>query len=89
VDALAALRRADFDYFNNKLHLDQLRERKERIDQARQNAAQAEDVLARSKVDSRALKSIQDAERGLLTATAQLQTGAPSVLPAWPTSTIR
>lgn len=79
-DTIAALRRADLDYYNNKLHLDQLRERKERIDQARQNAAQAEDVLARNKVDSRALKSIQDAERGLLTANAQLQTGAPSVL---------
>jgi hypothetical protein len=79
-DTLAALRRADLDYNNNKLHLDQLLERKERIDQARQNAAQAEEVLARNKVNSRALKSIQDAERGLLTANAQLQTGAPSVL---------
>jgi len=79
-DAIAALRRADFDYYNNKLHLEQLRERKERIDQARKNAAQAEEVLARNKVDSRALKSIQDAELGLLTANAQLQTGAPSVL---------
>jgi len=79
-DTLAALRRADFDYHNNKLHLEQLRERKERIDQAWKNAAQAEEVLAQNKVDSRALKSIQDAERGLLTANAQLQTGAPSVL---------
>jgi len=79
-DALAVLRRSDFDYYNNKLNLDQLRERKERIDQARENAAQAEEVLARNKVDSRALKSIQNAERDLLTANAQLQTGAPSVL---------
>jgi len=79
-DALAALRRADFDYYNNKLHFEQLRERKDRIDHARKNAARAEEILARNKVDSRALKSIQDAERGLLTANAQLQTGAPSVL---------
>lgn len=79
-DALAALRRADFDYYNNKLHLEQLLERKERIDQARKNAAQAEEVLARNKVDAHALKAIQDAERGFLTASAQLQTGAPSVL---------
>ncbi len=64
-DALAALRRADFDYYNNKLHLEQLKERKERIDQARKNAAQAEEVLARNKVNSRALKAIQEAERGL------------------------
>ncbi|HUV66346.1 MAG TPA: AAA family ATPase [Sedimentisphaerales bacterium] len=79
-DAIAALRRADFDYYNNKLHLEQLRERKERIDQARKNAAQAEALLAQNKVDSRALKSVQDAERALLTANAQLQTGAPSVI---------
>lgn len=79
-DALAVLRRADFDYYNNRLHFEQLRERKSRIDHARKNAAQAEEILARNSVDSRALKSIQDAERGLLTANAQLQTGAPSVL---------
>ena len=80
MDALTVLRRADFDYFNNMLHLEQLRERKERIDQARKNAAQAEDVLARNRVDNRALKAIQDAERAFLTANAQLETGAPSVL---------
>jgi DNA repair exonuclease SbcCD ATPase subunit len=79
-DALTALRRADFDYYNNKLHLDQLRERKERIDQARKNAEHAEDVLAQNKVDNRALKAIQAAERAFLTANAQLETGAPSVL---------
>jgi len=80
VNALAILRRADFDYYNNKLHLDQLQERKERIDGARRDAAQAEALLARNKMDSQALKLIQDAERGLLTANAQLQIGAPSVL---------
>lgn len=80
MDTLAVLRRADFDYFNNMLHLEQLLERKERIDQARKNAAQAEDVLARNRVDNRALKAIQDAERAFLTANAQLETGAPSVL---------
>jgi hypothetical protein len=79
-EALAALRRADFDYYNNKLHLEQLKERKERIDQARKNAAQAEGVLAWNKVDSCALRAIQEAERGLLAANAQLETGAPSVL---------
>lgn len=78
-DNLATLRRADFDYYNNKLHLDQLVERKERIDQARRNSAQAEEVLSRNKVDKRALASIQEAERGLLAAQARLQTGAPSV----------
>ena len=79
-DALATLRRADFDYFNNKFHLEQLRERKARIDQARKSAAQAEEVLARNSVDNRALKAIQVAERVFLTANAQLEMGAPSVL---------
>jgi len=79
-DALAALRRADFDYYNNELHLEQLRERKERIDQARKKALQAEEALARNRVDNRALKAIQDAERSLLTANAQLETAAPTVL---------
>lgn len=79
-DALAALRRGDFDYYNNKLHLDQLRERKERIDQARKNAAQAEEALARNKVSSRTLQAIQEAEKDLLTAKAKLETGAPHVL---------
>jgi hypothetical protein len=74
------LRRADFDYYNNKLHLDQLRERKERIDRARKNAEHAEDVLAENKMDNRALEAIQDAERAFLNANAQLETGAPSVL---------
>jgi DNA repair exonuclease SbcCD ATPase subunit len=80
VDVLAALRREDFDYYNNKLHLEQLMERKERIDQARKTAAQAEEVLARNKVTSRVLKAIQEAEQDLLTAKAKLETGAPHVL---------
>lgn len=76
---LAMLRRADCDYYNSKLHLEQLRERKERIDRARKNAVLAEQVLARNKVDLHALKAIQEAERGLLAADAHLETGAPSV----------
>lgn len=79
-EALATLLRADYDYHDNKLHLEQLRERKERIDEARKNAAHAEAVLAQNKVDTRALKAIQDTERGFLTANAQLETGAPNVL---------
>lgn len=79
-DALAALRRADFDYYNNRLHLDQLRERKERIDQARSDAAQAEEALARNKMNARTLQAIQEAEKDLLTAKAKLEMGAPHVL---------
>jgi hypothetical protein len=79
-DDSSILRRADFDYYNNKLHLEQLEERKTRIDKARLNAVQARDLLARNRVDSNTLGLIEDAERSLLSATAQLQTGAPNVL---------
>lgn len=78
-DILAALRRDDFDYYTDRLHLEQLTERKERIDRAREKAAIAEDALARNKVGSGELKAIEEAERGLLTARARLETGAPSV----------
>jgi hypothetical protein len=54
-------------------------ERKGRIDNARKNAEQAEIVLSQKKVDARILKSIQDAERELLFANAQLSIGAPNM----------
>lgn len=78
-DALAALRRADFDYYNSKLHLEQLMERKERIDNARMLAAQAQAFLDRTKVNKKTLKTIQEAENACLAASAQLDLGAPSM----------
>ena len=79
-ESLLKLRRADYDYFNNKLHLEQLRERKDRIDRAREGAALAGELLASSRVDEGALKTIQKAERSLITAQAKLETGAPNIL---------
>jgi len=79
-ESLLNLRRADFDYFNNKLHLEQLRERKNRIDRAREEAALAGELLALNRVDEGTLKTIQKAERSLITAQAKLETGAPNVL---------
>lgn len=79
-DVLAALRRADLDYYNNRLHLDQLGERKGRIDEARQNAAQAAEALKHNKVDEATLKAIRDAAQELLAAEAQLKAGAPGVV---------
>ena len=79
-ESLLNLRRADFDYFNNKLHLEQLKERKDRIDRAREGAALADELLASSRVDEDTLKTIQKAERSLITAQAKLETGAPNVL---------
>jgi hypothetical protein len=78
-ESLGVLKRADFDYYHDKLDLDQLSERKQRIDQARKNAAQAEIVLAKNKVDARVLKSIKDAELIYKTASAQMEIGSPSV----------
>ncbi|MFH1759889.1 MAG: hypothetical protein ABIA63_02190, partial [bacterium] len=77
-EAIAELRRADWEYYRKKLDLEQLQERKDRIDKAREKARKAEEILAINKVDEAALKSIQDAERAELTAIAQLETGAPS-----------
>jgi len=79
-ESLLNLRRSDFDYFNNKLHLEQLRERKERMDRAREEAALADELLAANNVDEGTLKTIQKAERALITAQAKLDTGAPNVL---------
>ncbi|MFC1856864.1 AAA family ATPase [Thermodesulfobacteriota bacterium] len=79
-ESLLNLRRSDFDYFNNKLHLEQLKERKERIDRALEEAALADEVLAKNSVDEETLKAIQKNERSLITAQAMLETGAPNVL---------
>jgi hypothetical protein len=80
MESLAALKRADFEYYRDKLDLDQLRERKQRIDQARKDAAQAETVLAKNKVDVDALETIKEAELDYKTACAKREIGSPSVL---------
>lgn len=79
-ETLLTLRRADFDYFNNKLHLEQLTERKERIDGAREVAALAEDLLSNNRVDKQCFKEIQEAERALVVARAQQEADSPSLL---------
>jgi DNA repair exonuclease SbcCD ATPase subunit len=50
------------------------------IDQTRKDAAYAETVLAKNKVDARVLKKIKDAELSYKTACAQMEIGSPSVL---------
>ena len=80
MDSLAALKRSDFDYYHDKLDMDQLLERKQRIDQAHKDAAQAEMVLAKNKVDARALERIKEAELGYKTACAKMEIGSPRVL---------
>jgi len=79
-ESLDILKRADFDYYHDKLDMDQLFERKQRIDQARKDAVQAEIVLAKNKVDARVLKRIKDAELSYKAACAQMEISSPSVL---------
>jgi len=78
-ELLLKLRRADFDYFNDKLHLEQLNERKDRIDKARSETAKAEIILASNNVHESTLKAIQKAEQSLIAAEAMLKIGAPSL----------
>lgn len=78
-DSLAFLYRADFDYYTAKLNLEQIQERKERIDQARKDASQAEDILASARIDDHTLDVIKNAERDLIAANARLEVGAPNV----------
>lgn len=78
-DSLVAIRRADFDYFNDRLFLDQLGERKQRIDTARKAAAIAEQLVEKSKIDQTSLDKIDKAERDLLTASGKLKTDAPGI----------
>ena len=79
-ESLLNLHRADSDYFNNKLHLEQMTERKDRIDRAREKAASADEWLAGNSINEDILKRIQKAERSLITAQAKLDTGAPTIL---------
>ena len=79
-ESLLNLHRADSDYFNNKLHLEQMTERKDRIDRAREEAASADELLEGNSIDEDTLKTIQQSERALITAEAKLDTGAPTIL---------
>lgn len=78
-DSLARLRRDDHDFYLGQLNLDMLMERKQRIDEARDGAGEARQLLANSKIDGDLLKEIKKADRGMLEANARLQTGAPKI----------
>ncbi len=79
-EALLNLRRADVDYFNDKLHLEQMKERKERIDRAREEAVIADELLMNNRVDKNALKAIRKTEDALISAQSKLDMEAPQVL---------
>ncbi len=77
--ALARLRREDAEHLRSRLDLDQLSERKERVDRARERAAVARDVLARNPVDEAVLRGVEDADRAVTRAEAGLAAGAPTI----------
>ncbi len=79
IESLLGLLRADFDYYNDKLHLEQLSERKARIDHAREKAASAHTLLKRNRMDEPRLKAVRKAERAVDVALAKQKAGAPSV----------
>ena len=79
-ESLRNLYRADYDYFNDKLHLEQMGERKDRIDRAREEAAVADRLLETNRVDEATLKVIQMIKSSVIIAQAKLDMGAPNVL---------
>ncbi len=60
---LSLLHQADARHLQNRLHAELMRERKERVDQARGSAAAAEEEIRRNRVTAARLKAIQKAER--------------------------
>ncbi len=79
VDEHSKLRRADRDYFRGKFDLEELTERKGRIDRVREEAALAADLLEKSGVSEETLAAIEGAERESMMARGRLEQGAPEV----------
>lgn len=77
---LTDLRRHDYEYFRAKLDLELLQERKDRVDRAREMAAQSQAILAANRVDEEALRAIEAAQAAVITARAKREAKAPAVL---------
>lgn len=68
----------DYDYFRDLHDLQTMKERKEEVDQARDRAAGAREVLAGTTVTEEILEAIVSAENKMNGAKAKLEVGAPS-----------
>ncbi len=79
-ERLWKIRRNDSEYYEKKLDLEQFKERKERVDQARKEAALAGEILRTNQVDDRMLKEIERANQALIVAEAKRESGVPSVV---------
>jgi DNA repair exonuclease SbcCD ATPase subunit len=73
------LRRSDVEFRRGEIELEQLRERKQRYDAARDAAAVAEDLLAKTWVSDELIAKIKQAQLGWVESRARLDAGAPTV----------
>lgn len=76
----AELRRADNEYHRAKLDLDQLTERRQRIEAAQRKAREADDFLEVTKVTGELLEHIKRTSSKYERAQAQLDAGSPRLL---------
>lgn len=77
---VAELRRADNEFYRAKLDLDQLTERRQRIEAARQKAKEADDFLESTKITTELLNQIKSTSSKFERAQAQLDAGSPRLL---------
>ena len=80
IQKLIDLYQRDNEYFGNMLYLEQLSERKTRIDKARESAAKSEAILTTNKVNEEALASIEETRDNVISATAKLEAKSSIVL---------
>jgi DNA repair exonuclease SbcCD ATPase subunit len=78
-ESLERLRRSDVEFRRGEIELEQLRERKQRYDAAREAAALAEDLLAKTRVSDELIAKIKQAQLAWVESRARLDAGAPMV----------
>ncbi|HME70183.1 MAG TPA: ATP-binding protein, partial [Myxococcota bacterium] len=78
-EALERLRRRDVEFRRGEIELEQLRERKQRYDAARDAAALAEDLLAKTRVSDDLIARIKQAQLAWVESRARLEAGAPTL----------
>ncbi len=78
-EALERLRRSDVEFRRGEIELEQLRERKQRYDAARDAAGLAEDLLAKTRVSDELIARIKQAQLAWVEARARLDAGAPTL----------
>lgn len=78
-EELSLLRRRDEAFRRGELDVAQLRERRDRIVEARRDEALARDVLAKTRVHDRDVEGLKAAQLALASARARFETDAPSL----------